>query len=129
MLSAPSSAAIHTDIAAAYLVLGAAEDAAAHSARATAIDPSLGPAHYNLGNARFALGDAAAAADDGVSRRIQRHHNGDITVFQKQRNDPLRRMLEQYSQPLFAIQRLQAQNQIPGPVQAKRAEKCTYQTC
>ena len=62
LLSAPSSAAIHTDIAAAYLVLGAAEDAAAHSARATAIDPSLGPAHYNLGNARFALGDAAAAA-------------------------------------------------------------------
>jgi len=63
LLSAPSDAAVHTDLAAAYLTLGAAGNAEAHARRAAFLDPGFGTAHYNLGNALFALGDAAGAAD------------------------------------------------------------------
>ncbi|MEE2761432.1 MAG: hypothetical protein VYE18_08310 [Pseudomonadota bacterium] len=63
LLSAPSDAAVHTDLAAAYLTLGAAGNAEAHARRATFLDPGFGTAHYNLGNALFALGDATGAAD------------------------------------------------------------------
>jgi len=61
ILLAPSDAALHADIAAAYLALGWNGEALGHAERAVRLAPGLAVAQHNLGNARFAHGDAEGA--------------------------------------------------------------------
>ena len=61
ILLAPSDAALHADIAAAYLALGRNGEALGHAERAVRLAPGLAVAQHNLGNARFAHGDAKGA--------------------------------------------------------------------
>jgi len=64
ILARPDVPDYHANLSASQLAMGQPRLAATHAARAVELDPSLGMAHYNLGNAWFALGvtDAAVRA-------------------------------------------------------------------